>query len=352
MPAGSAATGVEIAGIPKVELHCHLDGILDAEILAEMHDAGIARDVSLDELRDATPVRSYDEFIHWGRMHDMRIEGDIDNFRIGSARHIARLRAQRVVYAEMMIGSSEIPGDGGMMIDKLQAFRAFVDACEEGETQVEFLVTLNRKKPPAFIDEVATRAMALHRAGLIVGVAVAGIEQGNPVEPFARTLARLRDAGLGIEIHAGEWMGGGSIVDALDHGRPHRIGHAVAAFAEPSLLERVRDGNVHVELCPTSNVCTGAVPSMRQHPLAAARAAGIGFSINSDDPGPFGCDVAGEYRLAATEFGYSRDDLLSVSHAALAARFQPKLRGWAAEFAAGEDERRCNAGGASATNDV
>ena len=325
---------VDVAAIPKVELHCHLDGILDPEILVGMHVAGLAHGISVEELRAATPVRSYEQFTRWALLHDARIEGDIDNFRIVIARHIERLRAQRVVYAEISIGSSEIPADPGEMIDKLQAFRAFVDEQERGETQLELLVTLNRKKPAAFVDAIAERAIALHRAGLIAGVALAGIEEGNPVRPFARTFARLRDEGIGTEIHAGEWSGAESVRDALEHGRPQRIGHAVTAFGDPALLERMAKDDVHVELCPTSNVCTGAVGEIRDHPLGRVRGAGLSFSVNSDDPGTFGCDVAGEYTLAAEEFGFSASDLTGASRMALDARFQPKLRGWAAGFAA------------------
>jgi len=325
---------VDVAAIPKVELHCHLDGILDPEILVEMHAAGLAHGIPVEELRASTPARSYEQFMRWAQTHDGRIEGDIDNFRIVIARHIERLRAQRVVYTEISIGSSEIPADPGEMIDKLQAFRAFVDEQEHGETQVELLVTLNRKKPPAFVDAVAGRAIALHRAGLIAGVALAGIEEGNPVRPFARTFARLRDEGIGTEIHAGEWSGAESVVDALDHGRPQRIGHAVTTFGDRALLERIGNDGVHVELCPTSNLCTGAVGEMRDHPLGRVRDAGLSFGINSDDPGTFECDVSGEYALAAAEFGFSPADLELASRMALKARFQPALRGWAAGFAA------------------
>jgi adenosine deaminase len=322
-----------LAALPKVELHCHLDGILDPEILAEMQLAGVGVGLSVEELRSRTPAQSYDEFMRWAQGHD-RIEGDIDNFRIVVARHIERLRAQRVVYTEIAIGSSEIPVDHSEMIDKLAAFRAFIDEQECGETQVELLVALNRKKPPTLVDAIVGRALVLHREGLVAGFALAGIEQGNPVRPLMRTFARLHDEGVGVEIHAREWAGADAVRDALDYGRPHRIGHGVAAFGDVALLHDVVERGIHVELCPTSNVCTGAVESLAAHPLRQARNSGVSFSINSDDPGSFACDLAGEYALAAREFGYSEKDLIEVSRSALRARFQPRLRGWAAEFAA------------------
>ena len=165
-----------------------------------------------------------------------------------------------------------------------------------------------------------------HEAGLIVGVALAGPERGYPVKPFHSTFARFHRAGLRIEIHAGEWCGPESVWDALEHGYPDRIGHGVSIFQDPRLLDVIQERNIHLEMCPTSNLVTGSVACIAEHPIGRARDLGLGFSINTDDPGPFGCSMESEYALLSEEFGFTDGDFDRVYRNALEARFQPELR--------------------------
>jgi adenosine deaminase len=176
------------------------------------------------------------------------------------------------------------------------------------------------------MEERGERMIALYEAGLIVGVALAGPEQGNPVKPFQKTFARLHEAGLGIEIHAGEWCGPESVWDALEHGYPDRIGHGVSLFQDPRLVDTVRERRVHIELCLTSNLKTGSVSRIEEHPVAKARELGLDFSINTDDPGPFECSLESEYELLARVFGFDSGDFERLYARTLEARFQPVLR--------------------------
>src|SRR4051812_26707998 len=100
--------------------------------------------------------------------------------------------------------------------------------------------------------DLADRILMLHQAGLIVGVVLAGPERGHPVKPFQKLFARFREAGLGIENHAGEWCGPESVWDALEHGFPNRIGHGVSLFDDAALVRRFQEEQIHVEMCPTS----------------------------------------------------------------------------------------------------
>ena len=140
------------------------------------------------------------------------------------------------------------------------------------------------------------------------------------------TSARLREAGLGIEIHAGEWCGPESVWDALKHGRPDRIGHGVSLFQDAKLLDLVQERNIHIEMCPTSNLKTGSISRIEEHPIGRARELGLNFSINTDDPGPFECSMLSEYELLADVFGFDEGDFQSVYANSLQARFQSELR--------------------------
>jgi len=277
------------------------------------------------EFERAYPVDSYESFMRWWQFIDP-IEGDLNHFHPILSRHIAHLKAQNVVYAEVMIAAGEMPADKGEAVDKVARLRALVDQWEADSIQIEFLIAFGRNKPPDRVRSIAARILRLHEAGLIVGVALAGPEPGYPVKPFQKTFASFHEAGLGIEIHAGEWCGAKSVWDAIEYGYPDRIGHGVSLFDDPRLIAAIRERNIHIEMCPTSNLKTGSITRIEDHPIGRARELGLSFSVNTDDPGIFGCSMAGEYELLANVFGFGVDDFGRMYRNALEARFQPELR--------------------------
>ncbi len=333
MPA-EPLTAPPLPALPKVELHCHLDGIIDPPMARDLLAAGVSLPFTEEELAGRYPVTGMDSFLKW---YDVgaRLEGRLAPFFPIIAAHIERLKTQGVVYTEIMIAGSEIPDDPVARLEQVGAFRRHVDRLEAGKIQVEFLMAVGKGKSPDRIRRQGERALSLHQAGLICGFCLAGLEQGYPVRPYREALAELREAGLGIAIHAGEWAGPESVWEALDNGRPHRIGHGTHAFADPRLVRHLADHRIHLEMCPTSNLCTGSIARLTDHPVRRAWEAGVPFSIATDDPGIFRNTIAGEYRLLADTFGFAADDLLAVTRAGLAARFQPTLRGPAAALADG-----------------
>jgi adenosine deaminase len=239
--------------------------------------------------------------------------------------HLERLVAQNVVYAEIMLGTSELPPDDGRLVEAFREFREFVTGLEAGRIQVEFLVAVRRNVSLERLEWIVDRCLRLHEAGLLFGLALAGWPE-TPIRHLGPALRRAREAGLGIEIHAGEWAGPELVWDALEHGRPHRIGHGVSIFRDPRLIERVRRDGVHIEMCPTSNFRTGSVKRIEDHPVRKAHDFGLSFSLNTDDPGPFENSLESEYALAADVFGFEERDLRGMAANALAARFRPDLR--------------------------
>ncbi|MBU1433097.1 hypothetical protein KKF91_21375 [Myxococcota bacterium] len=300
---------------PLVELHCHLDGLLDPAMLS---DPGVAR-LPLDHegLRRDTPVQGRAAFWRWFE-HSRALEGHLARYQ-----PILKLQAQRWIhqglrYVELMIGSSEIPRDHEEMRAQLGAFRAWLDTLEAGRVQIELLMAFGRDRSPEAVDEIITRALALYEMGLIVGVALAGREL--PLRPFDRSLHRLREAGVPLEIHAGEWSGPALVWEALAY-QPRRLGHAVGAFEAPWLLEVIKARRVHLELCLTSNLRTGSVADLAAHPVGQARALGLDFSLSTDDPGPFQCTLPGELRRFQATFGASDAEIEAMMRRAWAARF-------------------------------
>ena len=309
--------------LPKVELHCHVDGIVDPAMLRAIQGQGHPMPLTPEDLQAAYPVRNFEGFLRWFQATEP-IEHNPENFK-PILDHIERLKAQNVTYAEIMLGTSQLPRDEGRLIEEFRAFREYVTGLEDGQIQVEFLVGVRRSTPPERFDWVADRVIPLRQANLLFGVALAGWPE-SPILAFDRTLARLHEAGVGIEIHAGEWAGPESVWDALEHGSPDRIGHGVALFQDPRLIERFQRDRIHIEMCPTSNLKTGSVERLEDHPVRLARDLGLNFSLNTDDPGPFENSLESEYELLAETFGFQERDFARVAENALQARFQPELR--------------------------
>jgi adenosine deaminase len=236
------------------------------------------------------------------------------------------LKAQNVRYFEVMVPSGKLPADRGEALATMQGFREWVNHCEAGQIQVEFLLCFRRNRPLEQVEAIAETIMALFEAGLIVGVALVGPEIGNPVAPFEHIFARLHEAGLKIEIHAGEWVGPESIWDALRHGYPDRIGHGVTLFDDPRLVEIFQERQIHIEICPSSNLQTGSIARIEDLHIRKALEAGLNVGINTDDPGIFGCSMNSEYALITEVFGFSQDDWMRVYRNSLNARFQKGLR--------------------------
>lgn len=313
---------LDIAPLPKVELHCHYDGIVDVAMLRSFHEAGVAFPVSAESLQAVLPVDGFDDFTRWFDVADPG-SGDLDVFLPVVRAHVDRLRAQNVRYAELF---TSIPRGDGDVVDGMRAFVDQVRERECGAIQVEFLVQIGRGGSPARVAAQVDRAVALHTAGLVVGIAMAGPEDGHPIKPHRRALRLAHDGGVPIEIHAGEWCGPESVWDALEYGCPARVGHGLAIFQDQALIRRFREQQTHIEMCPTSNVATGAISRMSDHPIRRAFDLGLNVGVNTDDPGAFSCSMNSEYRLLVDEFGFTAEELDTLRRNALAARFQPTLR--------------------------
>jgi adenosine deaminase len=303
-----------------------MDGIPHPDILRRLEAEGVHLGMSADALAAYYPVASYDDFVGWFQ-GVKPLEGSLEAYQPLLAIHFERLKAQHVVYTEIMIAGSEIPRDRAELVGRVRAFREWTDRQEGGAIQVEYLAAFGRNRTPEQAEEIAERVLMLYEAGLIVGVVLAGPERGHPVRPLRRTFARFHEAGLGIEIHAGEWCGPESVWDALENGFPSRIGHGVTLFDDEALVRRFQEEQTHIEMCPTSNVKTGSVRCLEEHPVRRARELGLSFAVNSDDPGAFECSMTSEFQLLADVFGFGEADFARMKEHALGARFQPRLRG-------------------------
>ncbi len=311
---------------PKVELHCHLLGVIDPPLLRSIERRGGRVLVRPEALERLHPVCDLASFRRWVDLLKPYQRAPPELMRPILAAHVESLIAQRVRYTEIMLSPAMFPKERRDLLISFHRWREWALAMEKGRIQIEFILVVPRTLGAEALARDTENFIALKREGLIAGVALVGIEEGISIAPFRTAFARWRDAGLGLEIHAGEHGEPESVRDALEHGPPDRLGHAVAAFRDPDLIDRLHSAGIHIEFCLTSNLCTGAVPSMDQHPLGMAREIGMNFSLDTDDPGAFGCSLNGEYRRAAEAFAFATEDFQAVFRNALGARFERGLR--------------------------
>ena len=155
--------------------------------------------------------------------------------------------------------------------------------------------------------EVAKFAVTRRDEG-VVAYGIGGDEVRGPAEWFRDVFAFARDGGLRLVCHAGETAGPESVRAALDIGA-ERIGHGIAAAQDPALMARLRESNVPLEVCISSNVCTGAVASLEAHPVRQLYDAGVPITIHTDDPAFFHTSLAREYEIAERVFGLPAEEL-------------------------------------------
>ena len=291
-----------LADVPKAELHLHLEGSVEPETLYELDPSS-----SMEEYRALYHYTDFDAFLRAFASVGKRLRTPQD-YALITRRLLGRLEAQNVRYAEIIIAA-------GVVLWKEQDFAAIFDAIDaaagESAVQVRWILDAVRQ----FGVEPAMQVAALASERLdegVVALGIGGSEERGPASWFHDVFAFAKRQGLHLHAHAGESMGPGSIWDALALGA-ERIGHGIAAVRDPGLLRNLRERDIPLEICITSNLVTGVVPRMEDHPVRRLFDAGVPIVLNSDDPAMFRCSLAGEYRLAAERFGFTEAELRRIA---------------------------------------
>jgi adenosine deaminase len=320
----SAELDAFIARMPKIELHIHLEGSIKPRTLlalAERNGVEIpARDVA--GVEQLFRYRDFGEFIAvFMNLARVLVHGeDFEQLAYELALDSA---VQHVVYTEVMLSPMQHYSRGINVAEALEGMAAgFARAERETGIVARSVLDFGRQYGVQQAWEVLEIARGAARHGL-VGWSIGGNEIGNPPEPFAEVFAAARAAGLHTMAHAGEVVGPESVWGAVDALGCERIGHGVRSAGDEPLLRHLRDRGVTLDVCPTSNLCTGAVPSLEAHPLRRLYDAGVAVTINTDDPSFFHTTLTDEYRLAARHFGFGADELCATVLAAARGAFLP-----------------------------
>ncbi|MCG8349928.1 MAG: adenosine deaminase [Chloroflexales bacterium] len=167
--------------------------------------------------------------------------------------------------------------------------------------------------------DIAQQAMA-HG---VVAWSIGGNEIGHPPDPFGEVFAAANQAGLRVMAHAGEVVGPSSVWGAVDVLQVERLGHGIRSIDDPKLLNHLCKRGVTLDVCPSSNIWTGATASWQEHPLRRLYDAGVKVTINTDDPTFFHTTLIDEYRKIVTYFGFNADELVTLVRNSVDASFLP-----------------------------
>lgn len=210
--------------------------------------------------------------------------------------------------------------DYGLMLDAIN--RGVVRARRDFGIQCNLRIDLVRNYGPEFGMKVLDWIEG--KDDNVVSIDIGGSEQKFPPKPFARAYRRAKEMGLHLVAHAGEAAGPESIWDAIDYLNVERIGHGVTAAQDSELIDHILEQGVTIEMCPTSNLKTGVVQSLQEHPIRAFFDKRISVTVNTDDPSMFNTDMNNEYLQLHRKLDFSVSELFQLTINALNSSFIPE----------------------------
>jgi len=314
----------DLTALVKADLHVHLAGSAAPHTVAALagHHPGRGVPTDLDELSDFFAFRDFAHFleVYTAVSALVRSPEDLLTLVAGLAEG---MHEQGTAYAEVTVTPvSHLTA--GIGVDDLAAALDLGAARARSENGVELAWVYDISGGDGHEGARLTLDAALqHPPSALVGFGLGGPEAGVHRADFADYFSAARAAGLHSLPHAGESVGADEVWAAVDALGAERIGHGIAAVHDARLLERLRDEHITLEICPSSNVATGVVPTLAEHPLSRLLASGIPVVLASDDPPLFNTSLTGEYRLARDHLGVSIDELRRLARSSIEASFAP-----------------------------
>jgi len=314
------------SGLPKAELHLHVEGTLEPELMFTMaRRNGISLPyATVAELRAAyrfTNLQSFLDIYYQGA----RVLVTEQDFYDLAAAYLERAAADNVRHVEMFFDPQTHTKRG-------VAFTTVLDGLERamGDAAVRFGISggliMCFLRHLGETEAVTTLTEALPHRHRLLGVGLDSSEVGHPPSQFRHVYAAAVEAGLIPVAHAGEEGPPQYVWEALDVLGARRIDHGVRSMEDPALVRRLAAEKIPLTVCPLSNIRLRAFDTMADHPLAAMLDAGLRISVNSDDPAYFGGYVAANYAAASSGLGLDPAALAEIARSSFRSTFLPEAR--------------------------
>ena len=299
--------------LPKAELHVHIEGTLEPELLVEL---AARNDVALpttdvEALRRRYRFSDLQSFLEVYYESQAVLRTEEDFYDLATA-YLRRAAAQGVRRAEIFFDLQQHLGNG---IEASAVFSGLGRAVQEGlaghGVDAALILCFLRDRGGEAAMETFRAAMPFREH--FIGVGLDSSEVGHPPSLFRDVYAAAASEGLRRVAHAGEEGGPDYVREALGQLHVERIDHGNRAMEDPALVERLREEAVPLTVCPLSNLALKVVDRLEQHPLPQMLAAGLRVTVNSDDPAYFGGYIEDNYQAVRTRLGLSGEDLLTVA---------------------------------------
>ncbi|MGZ9409294.1 MAG: adenosine deaminase, partial [Methylocystis sp.] len=298
----SSAAQDFIAGLPKAELHLHIEGALEPEMafaLAERNGVKLPY-ATVEAMRRLYDFQNLAEFLGLYYQATQALLTERDFYDLAHA-YLDRARGENIRHAEIFFDPQAHTRRGvpfGAVVEGLSA--ALKGAAREGGPTSRLIMCFLRDLDAD--DAMGTLEAARPWLDRLTGVGLDSAEAGNPPGKFTEVYERARSLGLRAVAHAGEEGPAAYVSEALDRLKVERIDHGVHAIDDAALVQRLARERVPLTVCPLSNIRLCVYPDMRAHPIQRLFEAGVVVTVNSDDPAYFGGYVNENYRAIQQAF--------------------------------------------------
>ena len=311
--------------MPKVELHLHLEGAIPFDMLVALANEG-APESSTYSAEDLERRLRYscpsDFFDAWGWKQDLLKRPE--TFEDVAYRVLHCLWQQNVRYAEVFCSPGEFRKQGLPPVLVISSVLAGIRrACRDFGIRCGLIVDLVRDHGPVAGTQLLDELSPFVGNG-VIGIGLGGSEHLYPAAAYAEVFAQARGRGLQCSVHAGEFVGPESVWAAINSLGADRIGHGLRSHEDPNLVRFLRDNQIPLEICLTSNVKLGLCQAVAQHPFREYLAGGLKVTLNSDDPTMFGTSITNECLIALHAFGLGPGVMRNLSLSAVDSSFLPR----------------------------
>jgi adenosine deaminase len=315
-----------IKALPKVEQHVHIVGSTRPEtLLWLLNEGGLKK--TFEAVKDVRQFFQYRDFPHFINVYSMvfRCITQEDQFERITYEMLEDDARCNVRYVEASFSAPDHVREGldyGLMLDAIN--RGVYHAHQDFGIQCNLRIDLVRNYGPEAGMQVLE--WIRNKSDNIVSIDIGGSEEQFPPKPFLQVYQRAKEMGLHLVAHAGEAAGPESIWDAVNHLNVEHIGHGVTASRDPELIDYLLKRDIAIEMCPTSNLRTGVVASLRRHPIRTFFDKGIKVTVNTDDPSMFNTNMNNEYLQLHQQLNFTVSELFKLTLNALDSSFLPETR--------------------------